>query len=1577
MPDITTTAIRLYRTLFAAPPGSTLAEEGVDTVLDGNSAVALSEAMIAQDAVLGGSFPTTGAETTWRSQSGGVNLFGGSLATHQAEGPRGAVAAAIGLALAGRRVTSFLSGPDISSVQDLLVSAAGRNLPMVLHLSNRALSSHGAALGSGHEAYHLSADSGFFTLFAVNVQEAADFTIIARRVAEQTLTPGLVAMDGELTALSAQDLRLLSPTQVERFIGPAEEEIEVATTAQKLLFGENRRRVPCWYDLDRPVLQGALFGPESYALGATAVKPYFSQHISESLQECFQLFAKLTGREYAGVSTYLLEDARLVLIAQGAALETARGVVDYLRSERKMRIGVLGINSLRPFPAIDVVNCLKGKQAVAVLERLDTPLSSDSPLLREVRSCLDRALESGSSDTDYPRVQQSALPFCQSVHYGLGGQPLRARDLISLAGELAKRNRSTVYLGTDFGMASSSHPKRQVLLDTLRRAYPDTATLGLRASEVPADLRLEGSISIAIHRQTGQGRENLAYQTSTLLERLEAGQVRTRPGLSWDRWASCCVDRIMHAAKGSQDPGDDLPVDLAVVAADWIHPQMDLSKGLSPGGSLLLQSALPAEGLQRDVSSELLQLLEERQLKLFCLPDRIQPSLSEPSSVQPSGGELNAPFGEPSETPVAPEKIESADEEYLLGGIFGSLLANGLLDEKARKVISVREELLKDLAVGERDACLEAFSAGLENVQLVDAAALGAAQSSHARKGSDEAPAAVLHLGQNKDTYDSLPRFWDQIGVLYRDGDIDTVAADPYLATGTIPPLSATFRDLSESRRTLPAFDPTLCTGCGKCWTGCPDSAIGAVAVSPGALIDTGIHLTGAEPLRPISSQLANRIISQAKREDNPHHSVGEMITTAFDWLGEKMSLTGERKQAIEAGIADVAAAIGPLPVAITQPFFHQAENLKKDSAELLAVVINPDACKECGLCIEVCEPQALSAVEQDADRLAEARSLWRIWSQTPDTSSETIERVSTDPEVGSMAAVMLSRYCLLALSGGDGAEAGSGEKIALRMALAATEYQQQPTQHLFIENIAGLKEEVSSLIRETITDVLPTEDLDGLLQSLDQVQSPQVDLAALASKLDSTGHSLNSADLRRSLQVTKQLTDLHWRLSEGPNGLGRARFGLAVAPGTVATWAGVFPHNPFQVPVVIDMTGDVAQLAAGLLEGQIRATTEAVAIMRRARLEIDRPSGAEFQRAALDRLTWQELTPEERLLCPPLFLVGNDEILAGRGFAQIAWLLNSELPIKILIMAELDFGVARSMSSELPLAPVNNPRANVGLLALAQQKAYVAQSSIAESDHLRQSVREAVKFSGPALIHIHAPSPERHGFARNLCLHQAKLVVSSRTLPLFRYHPDGEGVFGSRMDLEGNPQPLQTWNEEGEDTILTPADWAFTEARFNHCFTLINDQDPSPTPLQSWLELEGAGRRNKTPFLTVMENEEEISYRIDAGLLKVVEERAQNWRTLQELAGLVTPFTAKVEQEAQQRVSAEHEKELADLKQEYERQISELQQNMKSDMSVQIRDQLLKLADYRVTRRSDSESPGTNSSERTNESGEEHELKA
>ena len=1461
MPTLRNIAIHWYRKVFGAPPGSDIRDEGLATVLDGNSAVALAEASISGHAVLGGTSPSADAERVWRGEieNGNTNLYGEPLAAQSAEGPRGMVAAATGLALAGRRATAFLSGPDIAAAQDLLISAAGKHVPLVLHVGTRAVAAHGGALGSGHDCIHLSADSGFFMLFASNVQEAVDFTYISRRVAEDTLVPGLVVMDGEQTALAAQDARLLSPAQAGALLGPAAQHINTPTAAQKLLFGETRQRMPAWQDLDEPLLSGALFSPDSFALGAFGRRPFFDAFVDESLSAAFDLFAAKTGRRHAPVSSYRMDGAGLVLVALGAAIETARSAADRLRKQHKLRVGVLGIHSLRPFPGELLADALGNRDQVLVLERADAPLSGEPPLTREIRATVS-----------------SAGISCSPVVYGVGGLPLRVADLVALC--RSEHTVGTRYLGLNFDDTSGNQPKREVLLDALRRAYPALAANGVRATE-PEPAASGDRLTIAIER-TGDAGQEIAGASGSLLFELEEGHIRSRPAVVSGDWSQRRVDWISHGGDTLHDPGDGLVADVT----------LDV-----PSGSIVLAG-------------------ESRR---FNVP------------LDDGNGDA------------------STRAELLLGGLFGVLLEAGLIEEKTRRVVSARRNQLESIGAHLRDSRMEAFQAGIDGVTEAsdgDAPAAGSAPD----KPERETPAIVRHLRRDDDQVASLPRFWDQVGVLWRDSKQEQLTADPYFASGTIPPLSSTFRDFSDARQVLPTFDPALCTGCGHCWTQCPDSAIGVVAVTPAALIDAGIKLSGADAVRQVAPKLASRIISANKSSDSGTATFGPMLDDAFAWLEGKMPLADDRKQAITEGLASIGEKFSQLPVAVTAPFFKEPEARKKDSAELLSVVINPDACKACGICISSCEPDALRLEEQNTARARDAQALWSCWSATPDTASETIERVAENPDVGAMAALLLSRYCQFAVAGGDGAEPGSGEKMAVRLLLAATEFQQQPLVQQFAASLKESGDAITALLHETLSGTLEMDDLDAISEQLRSTGSPRVDARTLSATAGTSAddHSVETDHLLRLIDLSKNIAAAHERLLQGKHGLGRARYGLAIAGGRTTAWAGAFPQNPFQAPVLIDMSGDAAQLAAGLVEGHLHETTDLARLMRLARLEIDKPDGADWQREALASLRWQDLSDDEYALCPPLVLIGSEEMLAGSGLGQLTWLLNSRLPVKVLVLQSLDFGIAGGGVHESAPSPVNNPRASLSLLALAQRNAFVAQTSVADAVHFGDCVLEALRHDGPALIQAYAPSPARHGFASDLSVQQAALAVRSRVLPLYRYNPSADGVFGSRISLDGNPQPTELLTAEDDDERpLTPADWAMGQQRFKNTFTPLGAEAKAPVPLHEWLQLQGAERTRKTPYLATGSGDDEQRFSMSPALIDTVVNCLDTWRTLQELSGIVTPFTERLEQEIRDAVAAEHRAELDEQKRAAEAEINAIREKTEAEIASKIRSRLMALA--------------------------------
>ncbi len=354
----------------------------------------------------------------------------------------------------------------------------------------------------------------------------------------------------------------------------------------------------------------------------------------------------------------------------------------------------------------------------------------------------------------------------------------------------------------------------------------------------------------------------------------------------------------------------------------------------------------------------------------------------------------------------------------------------------------------------------------------------------------------------------------------------------------------------------------------------------------------------------------------------------------------------------------------------------------------------------------------------------------------------------------------------------------------------------------------------------------------------------------------------------------------------------------------------------------------------------------EAVRLLRQARAELD-PKAAKEQDK--DRpLSWSDLSDEERLLCPPLLLIGNDQSLGGRGFSQLAWLLNSELPVKVVVLSELDFGLGVHGIADAPLGALRDARGDLALMALAQRRAYVAQSSFAAPQHLRQSVREAIRFRGPALICLHAPSPERHGFEPTDSLTLAELALNSRTTPLFRYHPEVDGVFGSRLSLEGNPQVKAEWFCDDYSQPQTPAHWALRQKRFTPRLRPLATDAPFPTALEQWLALETGKRAGKTPFIAVFDDEgKEHRYAVEEKLAAMVEDRGHAWRTLQELAGLVTPFTTRIEQEAKESLAFAHQTELDALKKEYKEKLRALEEGMQGQMHDQITRRLMDLAGY------------------------------
>ena len=157
-----------------------------------------------------------------------------------------------------------------------------------------------------------------------------------------------------------------------------------------MLFGPTRRRVPKMMDLTNPILLGPVQNQEHYMKGVVARRNNFAEPILQFLEDAYEKFAELTGRRYGLISKYKTDDADTVFVSLGSAAENIEAAVDYLRQTRGASVGSIHVNVIRPFPEAAIVDALKGKKNVIILERTDEALAGDNPLGRDIRTAFRR-----------------------------------------------------------------------------------------------------------------------------------------------------------------------------------------------------------------------------------------------------------------------------------------------------------------------------------------------------------------------------------------------------------------------------------------------------------------------------------------------------------------------------------------------------------------------------------------------------------------------------------------------------------------------------------------------------------------------------------------------------------------------------------------------------------------------------------------------------------------------------------------------------------------------------------------------------------------------------------------------------------------------------------------------------------------------------------------------------------------------------------------------------------------------------------------------------------------------------------
>ncbi|HEX8848931.1 MAG TPA: 2-oxoacid:acceptor oxidoreductase family protein [Gemmatimonadaceae bacterium] len=1524
---------------------------GTPDAMDGSTAVVLMETAASEGAGAYPITPSTQMGEGWAAAvaEGKRNVNGRRLLFFEPEGEHAAAAVTAGMSMTGLRAANFSSGQGVVYMHESLYPAVGKRLTYVLNVAARAITKHALNVHAGHDDYHAVDDTGFFQLFAKDVQSVADLNLVAHRIAELALNPGILAQDGFLTSHAIESMRVPERALVKRYLGDPADMIDSPTPAQRLVFGAQRRRIPELFDVDYPAMLGVVQNQDSYAQGVAAQRPFYFDHLAELADRAFAEYAALTGRTYARASGYRLEDAEWVIAGQGSVVANAEAVADHLRATQALKVGVLDLTMFRPFPADLVTRLLAGKRGVVVLERTDQPLAIDPPLLRELRAAMAQAVENGraaatesgkrrslpngsvelvwgsrggrkatvATDLPFPKLatlSAAEVPDFYSGCFGLGSRDLQPGDIVAAVENMlpSGRKRRQFYLGIDFIRPDTRLPKLQIWQEQLLESYPHLGDLALRSAG-DLDLMPRGSVSVRIHSVGGWGAITMGKNLSMTVSELFGMQVKANPKYGSEKKGQPTTFYATFAHEPIRLNCELKHVSVVLSPDPNVFRHSNPLAGLADGGVFVIQSEAEPDLFWRSLPPRTRREIVDRKIRVHIL-DAFRIAASEASDVElryrMQGAAFMGAFFAAS-TLLAQESVSEA------------ALFDGIAAQLRKKFGAKGERVVEDN--------LRVIRRGYDELRPVTATS---EPDSEGAQGTVPTMPSLLDHENAQPGIGNQGRFWEQVCVTCKLGQ--DVIADPFTAISAIPAATSAVRNMTDVRMEVPRFVPGKCTGCAQCWTQCPDAAIPGLVSDPEDLLATAVNVAqtrgSIERVRPILKPLGKELRRAVGAGEL--HGLDVALLQAWETLAPKLGMDDAKRDATASEIRGVAGVLAGVQVARTGPFWDAIERKQPGAGGLLSITVNPEACKGCNLCVEVCPDGALESVKQDESIIAHLRERWAFWEKLPTTPARFLNVSNMEEGIGVLPTLLLEKRSYRSMAGGDGACMGCGEKTAVHLIVTTIEAMMRPRVERYVAELDDMIARLDAKAR-------------ALLASDAELESLATGDAALEIPLD--GEKRQELDRLRA--ALRDLKSLRWRYAEGPSGQGRASLAMANSTGCSSVWGSTFPYNPYPFPWANHLFQDSPSLAIGVFEGHMRKMADGFAQVRRARAILDGEYDAERTERELAELDWRGFTDEEFAMCPPIVAMGGDGAMLDIGFQNLSRLMASGKPIRVIVLDTQVYsntggqactsGFTGQVSDMAWYGSQQHGKSEVrkelALIALAHRGVYVHQTSQASASHLMAGVLKGLQKRRPALFNVYTPCPVEHGLADDVAQHAARLALESRAFPYLTFDPDAGTSWAECLTLDGNPALDDDWptytleyvDEGGAaksmELPLTTADWAATEGRFRKHFKPAKDGDEELVPFHEYLALPRDDREGKTPFIFVLGSDRRLlRWSVSAEIVRLAEERQQHWTQLRELAGVVVAEPTR--ERVRATLEAELDEKLAAAKLEYEAKLAEVQ---------------------------------------------------
>ncbi|WP_232698484.1 phenylglyoxylate dehydrogenase [Brevibacillus daliensis] len=251
---------------------------------------------------------------------------------------------------AGARTFTGTSSQGLALMYEPYIRTSTMRLPIVMALVTREVISPQTVWGGQQDAITVR-EAGWIQIWCESNQEVLDTVIQAYKIAENkgVLLPVNVCYDGFSLSHMAERVDIPEQEIVDTFL-PKPDITHVKLDPEE----------PMAVD---PLTAGPML-TEYRHKQVTAMK-YAREVIEEVRQEWLQLF----GRDHGGmVDVYRMEDAESAIVCMGSPAGTSRVAIDEMR-EHGIKVGMVRIRVLRPFPIEEVTQLLSQVKAIGTIDR--------------------------------------------------------------------------------------------------------------------------------------------------------------------------------------------------------------------------------------------------------------------------------------------------------------------------------------------------------------------------------------------------------------------------------------------------------------------------------------------------------------------------------------------------------------------------------------------------------------------------------------------------------------------------------------------------------------------------------------------------------------------------------------------------------------------------------------------------------------------------------------------------------------------------------------------------------------------------------------------------------------------------------------------------------------------------------------------------------------------------------------------------------------------------------------------------------------------------------------------------------